>query len=383
MTITGPLVLPAGLLLVPAADLAPDLRGRLDWQEGDVALTHPRSRTPSRVVDRGTAELLEEFRHPRTIVEAVVRHARLHDLDPEITLVEAYPLLERLVAVGFLVPGGSPDASAILPALLPGSEVGGFAVSLCVQSLEDCELYQVLGAAVRAPRIDRGDRRGTAALKIERLAAPGRRGLAGGTLEREAAILTHLGGVASPRLLRLGVYGGRRFLLLEWCPGVDAAAAASELRRQGREGRAGLAALSLAVLDAYVRLHARGVLHGDVHPRNVLIGPDGAARLVDFGLAAWEGTPAALGRPGRGGVPFYYEPEYARATLAGDRVPAASPAGEQYAVAALLYLLWTGTHYRDFSLGRDEMLHQIAEEPPLRWAERHTEPWPELEAVLG
>ncbi|MFP5287882.1 MAG: lanthionine synthetase LanC family protein, partial [Thermoanaerobaculia bacterium] len=55
----------------------------------------------------------------------------------------------------------------------------------------------------------------------------------------------------------------------------------------------------------------------------------------------------------------------------------------QYAVAALLYSFLTGAHYRDFSLEKDKMLRQIAEEPPLPFAERGTAPWPEVEAVLA
>ncbi|HYL05680.1 MAG TPA: lanthionine synthetase LanC family protein, partial [Thermoanaerobaculia bacterium] len=52
------------------------------------------------------------------------------------------------------------------------------------------------------------------------------------------------------------------------------------------------------------------------------------------------------------------------------------------AVAALLYLLLTGSHYRDFSLEREALLRQIAEEPPLPFAERGVPPWPEAEKVL-
>src|SRR6185436_7956413 len=59
-----------------------------------------------------------------------------------------------------------------------------------------------------------------------------------------------------------------------------------------------------------------------------------------------------------------------------------SPVGEQHAVAALLYSLLTGAHPRDYSLDKDEMLRQIAEEPPLPFAERGVDPWPEVEAVL-
>ena len=162
MAITDPLVLSPDLILVPVADLPEDVRARFEHDEGDVAITHPRSRTPSRILDARSAELLEEFRTPRTIVEAVIRFSRAREADPEATLEEAYPLLQRLLDSGFLVPEGSEEAAGVHPALAPGEEVAGYEVVECVQGLEDTELYQVRGPA------------GIAALKIERPATTGR-----------------------------------------------------------------------------------------------------------------------------------------------------------------------------------------------------------------
>ena len=111
-------------------------------------------------------------------------------------------------------------------------------------------------------------------------------------------------------------------------------------------------------------------------------------RLIDFGLAVSASAASAAGAAGsgagRGGVGFFFEPEYAAAVRAGGAlaIPAASPAGEQHAVAALLYWLATGAHYLDFSLEKEEMFRQIAEAPPLPFAERGVAPWPGLEAIL-
>jgi serine/threonine-protein kinase len=158
---------------------------------------------------------------------------------------------------------------------------------------------------------------------------------------------------------------------------VDAATAAAELRRRG--DRPGLLALCRAVLAAYVRLHEWEVIHADVHPRNVLVGPAGEIHLIDFGLSLGIEADA----PGRGGVAFYFEPEYALASRAGETPPAATAAGEQYAVAALLYLLLAGAPTHDFNLAREEMLRQIAEDPPLPFALRDVEPWPAVEPLLA
>jgi len=369
MAITDPLLLPADVLLVPVADLAEEVRRQFPHGEGDFAISRPRSRSTSRVLDAGAAALLGEFRSPRTVVDAVIRYSRAHEADPEAVLEQCYPMIESLLAAGFLAEEGSAEADDIQPSLVPGEEIAGFEVLGCVQTLEDTELYQVRT----------GER--AAALKIERSAAAGREGHGGALFEREAAILRHLDGAGAPRLLATGDFEGRRWLATDWCPGIDAASAAAELRR-GEPDSTGLLALCRAVLAAYAGLHERGVIHGDVHPRNILVAGGGRVQLVDFGLARWEGA-GELGRPRRAGVAFYYEPEAAAAMRSGARMPPPSRAGEQHAVAALVYQLLTGSHYRDFSLEKGEMLRQIAEEPPLPFAERGAEPWPEVETALA
>jgi serine/threonine-protein kinase len=366
MAITDPLLLPSDVILVPVTELPEELRRQLGSEEGDWAITRPRSRTPSRLVDADSAELLREFKEPRTIVEAVIRYSRSREADPQETLEQAYPLLQKLVGSGFLVPEADDGAGGIHPSLEPGGEVAGFEVVECIQGLEDTELYQVRKG------------RAVAALKIERPSSAGKTGL----FEREAAILQHLDGRGTPWLLEAGDADGRRYLAIEWCPGVDAVTAAGAAgERRGK--RAELLALLRGIASAYAGLHERGVIHADVHPRNVLVERDGTVRLIDFGIAWWEGAPDGLARTWRGGVGFFFEPEYAAATLANGEQLAATPAGEQYGVAAMLYLLATGVHCVDFSLERKEMLRQIAEEPPLPFAERGVEPWPELEAVLA
>jgi len=394
--LSGPLVLPADVLLVPVADLSQAARLQLNCQDGDVAITRPRLRTPSRLVDAGAAELLRQFASPSTVVEAVIRHSRARGADPEATLEGAYPLLARMVREGFLVSASDAGAGLIEASWAEGERIAGCTLLCCVQVLEDSEVYQVRAGAARAE----------AALKIERQAGGldgdrrpvARHGIAA-RLEREAAILAHLGrcrrqddpfaspaslAPVAPQLLGAGVWGERRFLLLEWFAGVDALAAAGEAREcGGEEGRAEILALCRALAEVYARLHRQDVLHCDVHPRNVLISAGGCLRLIDFGLACWRGGPAGLAPPGRGGVAFYFEPEYAAAVLAGRTPPDVSAAGEQYAVAVLLYLLAAGTHYLDFSLERETMLRQIAELSPRTFAERGAGAWPELEAVLG
>jgi len=141
--------------------------------------------------------------------------------------------------------------------------------------------------------------------------------------------------------------------------------------------------LSCAILEAYSRLHAQGVIHSDVHPRNLLVDTDGSVKIIDYGLARLEDAEGKLDNAHRGGVGFFFEPEYAKAHLANRRPPRSSFSGEQYALASLLYLLFTGTHYLDFSLEKNEMLRQIAEDTPLPFSQRGVRPWPGVEVVLA
>jgi serine/threonine-protein kinase len=85
----------------------------------------------------------------------------------------------------------------------------------------------------------------------------------------------------------------------------------------------------------------------------------------------------------RGVVDLYMEPELAKARRTSKPSPPACAAGEQYALAALLYFLLTGAHTHKFVLEQDELLRQIIEDPPLPFAEHAATGNDELERVLG
>ncbi len=359
MAATDPLQLPADVVLVPVAELAPEMRDRLATEPGGVAIGRRRVRAGSRLLDAAAAELIAEFRQPTTVVDAVVRYSMPRRLDPHATLAGAMPVINRLRQAGLLVVAGAANASPIEPSLDDGEELLGHRIVRCVQVLQDTEVYEVAG--------DRGARR---ALKVGR-----ERAAVALDLRREAEVLTALAGSPGPRLIASGEWGGRPYLVTEWLPGSTAARAAAALRQPWGEGvterRCRLLRLCCAILDAYSGLHRRGVVHGDVHPRNLLIGDDGTVRVIDFGLARLRG--ATIPPPARGGLAVFFEPELAAAELRGEPSPAASERGEQYALGALLYLLLAGQPYLRFALERQQVRRQIAEELPRPLAEQEAQ----------
>lgn len=361
------LVLSPGILIVPVADLPRQVREQLgDDEQGAFALTRPYGRSSSTLVDEALAALLGEFRSPSTVVDAIVRYSRHQALDPDATLTESYPALSRCLRQGFLVPEGSPPSQPVEVSFAVGERVASGTVVRCLRVLEDSELHQ----------LTRDD--GTAAaLKVQR---PGGSNFGEDVLHREAAVLRHLGGRVAPQLLEQGETDGCQWLALEWCDGVLASRAATDLRRAGADDE--LLALCRGVADAYAELHELGVIHGDVHPGNVLVSPAGVVRIVDYGLARVVDVAAGDDPTPRGGVQAFYDPDQAAAARSGDRPPPASFASDQFSLGALLYELLTGSSYVDFSLDSSEMLRQVVEDEPLPFNRRGRRRWPEVEALL-
>lgn len=86
------------------------------------------------------------------------------------------------------------------------------------------------------------------------------------------------------------------------------------------------------IAGALTQAHAGGVIHRDVKPANIIIAPDGRARLLDFGLAAVHTEPHVTISGEFFGTPHYVSPEQAagQSGLVG-------PASDQYSLGATLY----------------------------------------------
>ena len=128
--------------------------------------------------------------------------------------------------------------------------------------------------------------------------------------------------------------------------------------------------------EALAYAHARGVIHRDVKPANVLLDEQGEAHLTDFGLAhrADEGAEALTREGAVLGTPAYMAPEQA-AGQHGEPLPAS----DQYSLGAVLYELLTGE--APFSGPPAIVLYNVIHREPESPRQLNPAVPPELEAV--
>ncbi|HWD51689.1 MAG TPA: serine/threonine-protein kinase, partial [Acidimicrobiales bacterium] len=100
-------------------------------------------------------------------------------------------------------------------------------------------------------------------------------------LAQEARALEGFDHPGLVRLLDTGVTGDQAYLVMEFVDGSNLA----EILRRGRLTPELAAGLGASVAGALAYVHERGIVHRDVKPANILVTPDGQARLGDFGIA--------------------------------------------------------------------------------------------------
>jgi serine/threonine protein kinase len=151
--------------------------------------------------------------------------------------------------------------------------------------------------------------------------------------EREAQIARSIKSPNVVGVLGSGHDGNSYFLVMEY---VDGNTLAGLLRRTQRLDPAQAVAFAGAIASGLQAAHARGIVHRDISPQNVMIAADGTVKVTDFGVArdtmqaSLTATSVVLGKP------QYLAPE----VIAGRSRP--DIRADIYALGVVLYQMLAG-----------------------------------------
>ncbi|MER5649858.1 serine/threonine-protein kinase [Streptosporangium sp. NPDC002524] len=180
---------------------------------------------------------------------------------------------------------------------------------------------------------------------------------------REAAAARRVASFCTAGVLDADLDGPRPYIVSEYVEGPS-------LRRAVAEGRrftgGDLHRLATAIATALTAVHEAGVIHRDLKPDNVLLGPDGP-RVIDFGVARTEDM--SLTATGMvAGTPTYMAPEI----FMGQRATAAV---DVFAWGGIMVFAATGADpFRAESLGG--IMHRVLSvQPQLDMLPEHLRPF--------
>ncbi len=149
---------------------------------------------------------------------------------------------------------------------------------------------------------------------------------------RAAAKLSHNNIVQA---IDVGEYAGYHYFVMEYVDGKTVHEGQAKDRAYPEQKALDIV---IQIAQALQHAHARGLIHRDVKPKNVMITRDGTAKLADMGLAREVAdVEAAAAEKGRAfGTPYYISPEQIRGVEDVDF------RADIYSLGATLYHMVTG-----------------------------------------
>jgi eukaryotic-like serine/threonine-protein kinase len=136
------------------------------------------------------------------------------------------------------------------------------------------------------------------------------------------------------RAIDYGDTGSTPYLVMEF---VEGESLGQKIEREGRMPEAEAIRIIAQVAQGLHRAHKQGIIHRDVKPDNVMVQPDGVAKLADLGLVKEVDADLNLTKTGRGlGTPHFMAPEQFRSAKDADI------RADIYSLGATLYMMVTG-----------------------------------------
>src|SRR6516164_8865899 len=195
--------------------------------------------------------------------------------------------------------------------------------------------------------------------------------------QREAETLARLHHTNIVPVFAVGREGCVHFFATQLIAGRSLAAVLAEAKGKGRPPDARtVAGWGVQAAEALAHAHARGVVHRDVKPSNLLLDGEGVVWLTDFGLARRADETAMTLVGVLLGTPLYMSPEQAAAAR-----QTVDHRSDVYSLGATLYELATGRPVFEADNAM-KLLEQIATAEPIP-PRRHRPELPrDLETVL-
>ena len=148
--------------------------------------------------------------------------------------------------------------------------------------------------------------------------------------------------------------GGLPFLVMKY---VEGRSLEDKLRKEGPLAPGDVVRIGIQIASGLAAAHARGLVHRDVKPSNLLLdGPAEDVRISDFGLARAVDDPSLTLTGAVAGTPLYMAPEQARGDAVDHRA-------DLYSLGSVLYALCVGrAPFQGASTGA--VLRRVVDEPP-------------------
>ena len=168
---------------------------------------------------------------------------------------------------------------------------------------------------------------------------------------RHAASIQHPNVAA---IYDVGEDGDERYIVMELVHGDTLK---DVVRRRGPLDEDEALTIAERIAQGLDAAHARGVVHRDLKPQNVLIGGDGRPRIVDFGIAKAMGGTALTSTAAVLGTAQYFAPEQAAGGSADHR-------SDVYSLGVVLFEMVTGKPPFDGANPIEIAMRHVRETPP-------------------